>query len=233
MKKTVKNFRLIICLIACCAAAVMLGGCRVIKHFTYPHTLAGEVHTFGAWQEVPLDYYRFDERESTNVYFNLDGRTVCLDPAKYARKFHLCSPSSAAEFKRLSKERFKDYDSPARINPILNLVEKEPLPDLEIELVSESGEVSQFQNGYFTVNEPNLLQYQFRDCAYGYYDEELEAAGVDEREAKYSDEEFAAHARKCAETRAKRFVKMRLRSPSGINIESITVVSADPLFSIR
>ena len=87
--------------------------------------------------------------------------------------FHLCSPAAKAEYNRLLEEYRRiliqtpeSNDSKLKIllDKMRKTVESEPLPDLEIELVTESGEVEKYETRHYGFVEDHKLAFEFHDC---------------------------------------------------------------------
>lgn len=58
-------------------------------------------------------------------------------------------------------------------------------------------------------------------------------AGEDIETAEYSSAEKESHHRVCEESRVKTFIKMRFRSPAGMNVKAIKLDNYYSPFSIR
>ena len=229
MKNSFKNSRLIVCLIALCAAAMLLGGCRQdVKYFSYyPHPLLGAIEPAADWREFSIPPLNLDKKEYLVVTFNQDGRTLCQNDIS---AFHLCSPAAQAEYNRLLEEYRAIHIDGTQENheklKILNdqrtkVVENEPLPDLQIELLTESGEVEIYEPRFYGGAKGTELPFDFHECNYTVWNRAKLDAGEDRETAKYLYSEIDDQERKCVESRAKTFVKMRVLSPAGMNVESI------------
>ena len=238
MKNAAKNFRLLISIAAICAAA-MLGGCRqdVKYFFYYPHSIAGAIEPSAEWREFKISPLKLEEKEFLVIAFNQDERTLCQNDIS---AYHLCSPAAQAENKRLSEEYNTTLLGPENFPKLDSLndqrtkvVESEPLPDLQIELVTESGETEIYEPRFYGGAQGRILPFDFRECNRTSWNRAKLDAGEDRENAKYSYDENRAHERKCEESRAKTFVKMRLRSAAEMNVESIKLDNYYTPFAIR
>ena len=237
MKNTTRNSRLMICLAVLCAA--MLGGCRQdVKYFLYyPHSVSGAIQPAADWREFGISPLKLEEKEFLVITFNQDGRTLCQNDLS---AYHLCSPAAQAEYNRLREEGraipLSESISPelARLNiERTKIVEREPLPDLQIELLTESGEVEIYEPRFYGGAKGRVLPFDFHECNRTTWNRAKLDAGASRESAKYSYEEIHDHERKCDESRAKTFVKMRLRLPAGMNVESIKLDNYYSPFAIR
>lgn len=241
MKNISKNIQFIIRLSFCCLMAILLGGCRQdVKYFLYyPHSVLGAVQPSADRQEFSISPLNLEKNEFLVVTFIQDGRTICHNDLS---EIHLCSPAAQAEYKRLLEEYrhflvYEPQNNSEKLKIInremTNTVEQEPLPDLQIELLTESGEVEIYEMAFTARAEGQKLPFDFHECNYSSWDRAKLKAGVDRDNAQYSDAEKNSHHRKCEESRAKTFVKMRVRSPAGMNVESIKLENYYSPFSIR
>jgi hypothetical protein len=239
MKNSVKNPRLIICLALLCAAAMLSGGCRQdVKYFLYyPHSISGTVQSSSDWQEFDIPPLKLEEKEFLVITFNQNGRMLCQNDIS---AYHLCSPAAQAEYNRLSEEYnatlIEESNSPkldSLNNQRTKVVESEPLPDLQIELVTESGDVEIYEPRFYGGAKGRILPFDFLECNYTSWNRAKLDDGEDRETAKYSYAENRAHERKCNASRAKIFVKMRLRSVAGMNVESIKLDNYYSPFAIR
>lgn len=238
MKKDFKKLRSIVCVIAY-GAAIVLSGCRqdVKYFFYYPHSVLGAVQPSANWQEFNISPLQLEEKEYLVVTFDEDGRTLCQNDIS---AYHLCSPAAQAEYHQQLEDlraipddqsNFPQFDS--QYLEMTKTVEREPLPDLQIELVTESGETEIYEPRFYDGAEGQMLPFDFRECNYTVWNRAKLAAGVDRESAKYSIEEIYDHQRKCQESHAKVFVKMRVLSPTRMNVESIKLENYYSPFSVR
>lgn len=240
MKNIIKNARLVICLIGCGLLATFLGGCRQdVKYFLYyPHPITGAIQPSADWQEFSLSPLKLDKKESLVVTFNQDGRKICHNDLS---GIHLCSPAAQAEYNRLLEEyrAILIDNTPENHEKLKNLnaqrtkvVVNEPLPDLQIQLLTESGDVEIYEAAFSAGAEGQKLPFDFHECNYSSWNRAKLAAGEDRETAKYSEAENKAHNRKCDESHQKTFVKMRVLSPTRMNVESIKLDNYYSPFSI-
>ena len=238
MKNTVKNFRLVICIAAVCAA-LMLGGCRQdVKYFLYyPHPVTGAIQPSADWREFNILPLKLDEKEYLVVTFNQDGRTLCQNDIS---AYHLCSPAAQAEYNRLL-EKYRAVPVEESNFPKLDslndqrtkTVEQEPLPDLQIELLTEAGEVEIYEPRFYGGAQGRELPFDFHECNYTAWNRAKIDAGENRETAEYSDAEKNLHHRKCDESHRKTFVKMRVLSPRTMNVEAIKLDNYYSPFSVR
>lgn len=239
MKNAFKNARLVICLIGCGLLTTFLGGCRQdVKYFLYyPHPISGAIQPLADWQEFNISPLKIDEKEYLVITFNQDGRTLCQNDIS---AHHLCSPAAQAEYNRLLEE-YREIPVEESNFPklkILNhqrtkVVENEPLPDLQIELLTESGEVEIYEPRFFDGAKGTELPFTFHECNYTAWNRAKLDAGEDRETAEYSGAEKDSHHRKCEESHRKTFVKMRVLSPARMNVESIKLDNYYSPFAIR
>jgi hypothetical protein len=216
------------------------GGCRGIKYLMYyPHPVLGVIQPSAEWQEFTVSPLTLEQYDYLAVKFNSDGWTICQNNLS---AFHLCSPAAKVKYNRELDEyrRFLNQTSDSEDpkfkfleDEMTKIVEAEPLPDLQIELLTESGEVEKYEAVFYGGATGSKLSIDFHNCNQTAWDRDKLAAGQSEESAKYSYEEINAHAEKCSESHAKAFVKMRLRSPAGMKIVSIKIESGRSPFAIR
>ena len=238
MKSVVKYSRLIICLVVLCAAMLSRGCREDVKYFLYyPRSVTGAIQSSPDWQEFEISPLKLEKKEFLVIAFNQDGRTLCQNDIS---AYHLCSPAAQAEKDRLSEEhraipiREPNFPELDRLHiERTKIVEREPLPDLQIELVTASGEVELYEPRFYMGAKGQTLPFDFRECNRTAWNRAKLNAGEDRETARYSYAENRAHERKCEESRAKTFVKMRLRSVAGMNVESIKLDSYYSPFAIR
>ena len=238
MKKDFKKFRSMIYVTTCCAV-IFLSGCRQdVKYFLYyPHSILGAVQPSADWQEFDISPLKLEEKEFLVVTFNQDGRTLCQNDIS---AYHLCSPAAQAEYKRLLEEyrqipvetsNFAELD---RLNDErTKVVEREPLPDLQIELLTAAGETEIYEPRFYGGAKGQILPFDFHECNQTVWNRAKLDAGEDREAAKYSEAENKAHDRTCDESRQKTFVKMRVRSSAGMKVESIKLENYYSPFAIR
>ncbi len=241
MKNIFKNIQFIIRLSVCCLIVMLFGGCRQdVKYFLYyPHPILGAIQPSADWREFSISPLNFEKDEFLAVTFNQDGRTICHNDLS---EIHLCSPAAQAEYNRLLEEYshflvYESQDNSEKLKVInremTKTVEQEPLPDLQIELLTESGEVEIYETAFTARAEGQKLPFDFHECTYSSWDRAKLAAGEDREIAKYSIDEIYDHERECDESRAKTFVKMRVLSPARMNVEAIKLENYYSPFSIR
>ena len=239
MKNTFKNARLVICLIGCGLMTTFLGGCRQdVKYFLYyPHPITGAIQPSADWQEFSISPLKIDEKEYLVITFNQDGRTLCQNDIS---AFHLCSPAAQAEKNRLLEKLRalpNDLSEQAEFDRVVSemtkVVENEPLPDLRIELLTESGEVEIYEPRFYGGAKGTELPFDFQECNYAAWNRAKLDAGEDRETAEYSDAEKKSHHRTCDESRRKTFVKMRVLSPTRMNVESIKLDNYYSPFAVR
>lgn len=216
------------------------GGCREIKYLMYyPHPVLGAIEPSAEWREFAVSPLTLEKYDFLAVSFTQDGRVPCMSGLS---AFHLCSPAAKSEYNRLLEECRRipiqtpeSNDSKLKIlqDKMRKTVESEPLPDLEIELVTESGEVEKYETRHYGFVEDHKLAFEFHDCNQSARDPDKLAAGESEESAEYSPQEKNFHHEICQKSHAKTFVKIRLRSAAGMKIEAIKIENNNSPFAIR
>jgi len=232
-----KNLLKVLLLLAC---VYTLNGCREIKYLVYyPHPLLGAIETSANWQEFAIPPLNFEKYDLLGVTFSQGDRTVCNTGLSL---FHLCSPEASKKLENLLDQYRAQLDGDhdpydPRLDAIQkemsDLVASEPLPDLAMELVTEPGDIEIYEPSFAGGREDHKLRFEFRSCNQSTWNREKLDAGVSEDEAKYSYAEIDAHQKACDESHTKTFVKMRLRSPAGMQLKSIKIENANSPFVMR
>jgi hypothetical protein len=239
MKNTAEYSRTITLLVGFLLTVVCLSGCRQdVKYFLYyPHSVLGAIQPAAEWQEFNIPPLKLEKKEYLVVTFNQDGRTICQNDLS---AYHLCSPAALVEYNRLLEEyrripvetsNFPELDK--LNNERTKTVEQEPLPDLQIELLTETGDAEIYEPRFYGGAEGRKLPFEFHECNRTAWDRAKLDAGENRETAEYSGAEKDSHQRACEESQTKTFVKMRVLSPARMNVESIKLENYYSPFAIR
>ena len=226
--------------IICMTYLLSLCGCREIKYLAYyPHPLLGKIETSADWQEFTIPPLTFEKYDLLAVTFIQGDRTVCNTGLSL---FHLCSPEATKELGLLGKQYSDELinhpeSSDVKLKEIQKemsrIVAAEPLPDLAFDLVTANGETEIYEPAFAGGRDDHKLRFDFRNCNQSSWNREKLDAGESEESSKYSHAEIDAHHELCDESHAKTFVKLRLRSPSGMKIDSIKIENNNSPFAMR